>query len=194
MPEPDATRDKARLRSELRRRRRALGPAEQQAAARAVAGSIALLPAWAQARHIALYLAADGEVGTGDLERVGRDTGKQLYLPVIRDDDSLAFALWDTRATLQVNRYGIPEPPPASTYREARDLDIIVMPLVGWDRRGGRLGMGGGFYDRTLAGVTGPLLVGLAHSCQEVESLPLEAWDARLDYIATEAALLQRRG
>ncbi len=58
----------------------------------------------------------------------------------------------------------------------------------------GRLGMGGGFYDRTLAGVNGTVLIGLAHACQEVGTLPLQDWDVRLDYVATDAALHHCRG
>jgi 5-formyltetrahydrofolate cyclo-ligase len=65
---------------------------------------------------------------------------------------------------------------------------------VGWDLYGGRLGMGGGFYDRTLSGISGPLLVGLAHDSQRVEEVPQESWDIRLDYIATDAALYRRQG
>ncbi len=191
---PDTQSDKARLRAELRRRRKGLGPVEQEAAASAVADHIEQLPGWSNAHRIALYFAADGEIDTAALGARGRATGKQLYLPVIRDDDSLVFARWDNDTPLQPNRYGIPEPPASSSRCEARALDIIFMPLVGWDRRGGRLGMGGGFYDRSLKGREGAVLVGLAHSCQEVEQVPLDPWDARLDYIATEAALHVCRG
>jgi 5-formyltetrahydrofolate cyclo-ligase len=68
------------------------------------------------------------------------------------------------------------------------------MPLVGWDRQGGRLGMGGGFYDRALAGIKGPLLVGLAHAVQEVPQVPIDDWDVPLDFVVTESALHQCRG
>jgi 5-formyltetrahydrofolate cyclo-ligase len=60
---------------------------------------------------------------------------------------------------------------------------------VGWDGHGGRLGMGGGFYDRTLSGISGPLLVGLAHENQQVDEIPLENWDIALDYVATDVGL-----
>ena len=190
----DTPSDKARLRALLRRRRKGLGTVAQEAAAQAIADHIEQLPVWSGARHIALYFAADGEIDTAALGARGRATGKQLYLPVIRDDDSLEFARWDNGIALHPNRYGIPEPPAACARCETRDLDIIFMPLVGWDRRGGRLGMGGGFYDRSLRGREGAVLVGLAHSCQEVEEVPLDPWDARLDYIATEAALHKCRG
>jgi 5-formyltetrahydrofolate cyclo-ligase len=141
-----------------------------------------------------LYLAADGEIGTAGLEKLARNQGKALYLPVIHEDDSLGFALWEPDSELFPNRYGIPEPPSTATVCKPANLDLIFLPLVGWDRPGGRLGMGGGFYDRSLEKVTGPTLVGLAHSCQEIAQVPQEEWDVRLDYVATETALLQCRG
>ena len=70
------------------------------------------------------------------------------------------------------------EPAPAAMRRPLDQLDILFMPLVGWDKRGNRLGMGGGFYDRALEHVSGPLLVGLAHSVQELEKVPNESWDS----------------
>ena len=63
------------------------------------------------------------------------------------------------------------------------------MPLVAWDLQGGRLGMGSGFYDRALAGVSGPLLVGLAHAMQQVSCVPSEAWDIAMDFVVTDNAM-----
>jgi 5-formyltetrahydrofolate cyclo-ligase len=138
---------------------------------------------------VALYLAADGEIDTAAVATLARDADKEIYLPVICEDESLGFARWVRGAELTPNRYNIPEPPSGAIHREPDALDIILLPLVGWDRSGGRLGMGGGFYDRTLANVHGPVLVGCAHGVQEVDHLPLEAWDVRLDFVATESAL-----
>ena len=73
--------------------------------------------------------------------------------------------------------------------RSQSALDIVFLPVVGWDRRGGRLGMGGGYYDRTLANISGPLLVGLAHDGQQVDDIPRESWDVALDYVATDTDL-----
>ena len=186
---PDAHLDKVRLRRLLRERRRTLTREQQAAAARSVADRVAALPPWREARRIALYLPADGEIDTAPLAALARRDGKALFLPVIRDDDSLAFAGWKKHARLEPNRFGIPEPPTEAAHCGAGELDVICLPLVGWDRAGSRLGMGGGFYDRTLAGVDGTVLIGLAHECQEVGTLPLQDWDVRLDYVATGAAL-----
>jgi 5-formyltetrahydrofolate cyclo-ligase len=191
MPSPTC---KAQLRQELRRRRQALGSSSQLAAAEAATSHITGLPRWPGARRIALYLANDGEIDTTPLGALCRTAGKQLFLPVIDETNLLEFAEWIDGDELVVNRYGIPEPPRHSPRGPATALDIIIMPLVGWDRQGGRLGMGGGFYDRALAGIKGPLLVGLAHAVQEVPQVPGDDWDVPLDFVVTESALHQCRG
>jgi len=189
----EAHRKKAQLRSTLQQRRRTLSPSAQSAAAQALTHAVIDLPNWASAQRIALYLAADGEIDTKPLEKMARDQGKQLFLPIIKSDNSLSFAHWHADDTLSNNRYKIPEPPASAPRCVVAELHIIFLPLVGWDLHGGRLGMGGGFYDRTLSGISGPLLVGLAHDNQQVEEIPLESWDIRLDYIATDAALYRRQ-
>ena len=70
---------------------------------------------------------------------------------------------------------------------------LFFSPLVGWDRHGGRLGMGGGFYDRALSNISDPVLVGLAHENQRVDEVPSERWDITLDYVATDAGLYHCR-
>jgi 5-formyltetrahydrofolate cyclo-ligase len=180
---------KAELRSTVRQLRRNLSPLQQDTAAIAVAKSVAQLPNWHQARRIALYLATDGELDTQPLASLARDTGKQLFLPVINNDDSLHFAAWQTDRPLISNRYRISEPDAHAPRCNIAELDIVFLPLVAWDLSGGRLGMGGGFYDRTLSGVSGPLLVGLAHTAQQVDQVPSEDWDITLDYMATDAGI-----
>jgi 5-formyltetrahydrofolate cyclo-ligase len=186
---PDPSLSKSQLRSALRHRRQALSSDQQRLAAQAVSGHIVQLPQWRTAQRIALYLTADGEIDTTPLSALGRAQHKQLFLPVIEADNSLRFAEWRPDSVLSKNRFGIPEPPAQARHCPAQDLDIIFLPLVGWDLQGGRLGMGGGFYDRTLAGITGPLLVGLAHANQQVECIPREEWDISLNFIASDAAL-----
>ena len=180
---------KIQLRNELRQRRQALSRQTRLAAAAAVSDNFKQLPRWTEASSIGLYLANDGEVDTLPLSKLCRGRGMRLYLPVINSDSSLSFAEWATDAQLSGNRFGIDEPPAAAPRCPVGALDILVLPLVGWDRRGGRLGMGGGFYDRTLATAGGPLLVGLAYSVQELPRVPTDAWDIAVDFIVTEAAL-----
>ena len=188
----DTSSSKARWRSAMRQRRNALSSREQQAAAQALIHTVARLGAWAAARRIAVYLAADGEIDPQAVVRMARDGGKQVFLPVIEESNCLGFARWDSDTRLLPNRLRIGEPPAEAARCAVADLDIIFLPLVAWDRCGHRLGMGGGFYDRTLSGVSGPLLVGLAHSCQQMGSVPRDPWDINLDFIATDVALHRR--
>ena len=180
---------KAALRSALRQQRRSLSPAAQHTAAQAVVHSVLTLPAWTEAQKIALYLARDGEIDTAALASIARHAAKQLFLPIICGENKLNFARWDTDDLPVANRFNIPEPPSGAEQCPVTELDIIFLPVVGWDTHGGRLGMGGGYYDRTLAGISGPVLVGLAHDSQQVAQIPRESWDRRLDYIATDSAL-----
>lgn len=189
MPTPHP--DKAQLRKRLRELRRALSEREQLEAGKALPHRVSDLPQLAQVARCAFYLAADGEIETSFLADHCRRAGHTLYLPVIQADNSLEFALWEPGTTLATNRYGIGEPPCTAPRLLTRDLDIVFLPLVGWDRQGRRLGMGGGFYDRSLAGVSGPVLVGLAHDCQEVAEIPGDEWDVKLDYVATPGRLLR---
>jgi 5-formyltetrahydrofolate cyclo-ligase len=176
------------LRADLRQRRRGLSAAEQQSAANAAAAFVTQLPNWRAARNVALYLAADGELDPAPIATRARQDGKSLFLPVITTRKTLCFHPWPQGAPMATNQFGIPEPTGGEA-TPVRDLDIIFLPLVGWDPRGGRLGMGGGFYDRSLGGIEGPTLVGLAHECQRVTVIPMQDWDVRLDFIATGHAL-----
>tara|TARA_R110001592_G_scaffold363043_1_gene679691 strand:- start:180487 stop:181065 length:579 start_codon:yes stop_codon:yes gene_type:complete len=180
---------KAQLRKHMRQQRQALKPPAQLRAASAVSRRVNQLPGWSEATRIALYLANDGEIETSSLEAVCRSEGKLLFLPVINENNELEFALWDSAMTLQANRFGIPEPAADAERSSVSALDIVLLPLVAWDLHGGRLGMGGGYYDRALAGVDGPLLVGLAHALQQVARVPGDPWDISMDFVLTEAAL-----
>jgi 5-formyltetrahydrofolate cyclo-ligase len=155
----------------------------------AVANHLQSLPAWTRTRHLALYLPADGEIETAALAEQAREAGMSLYLPVVGNDGVMQFALWEQGAPLQENRYGIPQPGPQYPLYPVHDLDVVLMPLVGWSKSGARLGMGGGFYDRALAGDKGPVRIGLGFECQQVQHLPTEDWDVPMDFVATEAAL-----
>jgi 5-formyltetrahydrofolate cyclo-ligase len=190
----DKPHTKPELRRLLRQRRNALSPSQQRAAAQSLVDSAVRLPAWTNARHVSIYLATDGEIDTGPLEAAAREKGIHVYLPIITDTDSLLFNRWESGEVLVKNRYGIPEPTSSTPCSGPSSLDIIFMPLVGWDMLGNRLGMGGGFYDRTLSDARAKLLVGLAHECQRVDEVPCEGWDVRLDYIVTDAALYRSRG
>jgi len=184
------------LRRQLRRRRRRTGSLKQRLAAHAAARRLIALPEMRRARRVAVFLAADGELDPAPLARLARARGAQLYLPVVArgPEQPLHFMPWyPGRTPLARNRFGIHEPRPEPHRRlPRRQLDVIVVPLVAFDARGFRLGMGGGFYDRSLAfirrGWRGrrPRLIAAAYDFQRVAELPTRHWDVPLDIVVTE--------
>ncbi|HEX5842494.1 MAG TPA: 5-formyltetrahydrofolate cyclo-ligase [Pseudomonas sp.] len=189
---PYASGERQLLRRELRARRRQLSTYQQRQAAHALSRRLWQQPEIRQARHIALYWPADGEISPLHFARQAQARGHRLFLPVLMEfpQPHLRFARWQPGLRLRRNRFGIPEP--ASTpRRHARELDVILLPLVGFDAQGGRLGMGGGFYDRTLAFMqarakAGPRLLGLAHEAQRVDALQQAPWDIPLQAVVSD--------
>jgi len=187
------------LRKELRSARRALTPAQQSRASKQLFRQLAQHPLFVRSRHIAFYLASDGEIDPTLLMRHARRLGKSCYLPVVSGwpRKTMRFQRIIPGQRWVQNRFGITEPR-LNSGRQAAPwrLDLVLMPLVGFDQDGNRLGMGGGFYDRTFAYLarrctwSAPLLLGLAHSCQKVEALPIARWDIPLNAIATDAECL----
>ncbi|HNM43397.1 5-formyltetrahydrofolate cyclo-ligase [Plasticicumulans sp.] len=180
------------LRRHLRAARRALSPAAQQAAAEAVAVRIRALPAYAAARSIAVYLACDGELDPAVLVAGARRDGRTLLLPrLLPEAGRMDFAEWPADAPLVANRFGIPEPE-GTPLHAPEAVDLVLAPLVGFDAHGGRLGMGGGYYDRSFAFLLArprpsrPYLVGLAHACQRVDRLEVRPWDVPLDAVVSD--------
>jgi len=185
------------LRRQLRAARRALTPAQQRQAAHGLYRQLAQHPLFRRARHIALYLPNDGEIDPRPLLREAQRRGKRTYLPVLSDWPRTKMVFQQVRRgeKLRPNRFGIPEPRiQRARQRTIWALDLILLPLVGFDDEGGRLGMGGGFYDRSLAYRTrrtawhAPVLVGLAHECQKVERLAQASWDVPLQGTVTDRA------
>jgi len=178
------------LRRELRARRRALPAAERIAGAEALAARLFALPFLPTTGYVAGYWAMDGEIGLHSWQ-LRLPKGLVYCLPVLADDETLRFAPWRPGDELVTNRYGIPEPDiDARSGLPATDLSLIVVPLVGFDAAGHRLGMGGGWYDRTLAQrlqrPAPPWLVGVGFEAQRIASIGAQAWDVPLDAICTE--------
>lgn len=200
------------LRQSLRLSRRSLTSAQQQAAAHGLAQQLSKLPKLSSWRHVGLYWPADGEIDPSLFARLLYKRGIKLYLPVIatrKHDRRLRFLAAPTMAyasknrrqlrlqswPAKRNRFGLREPLGRQVMRPEK-LDALLMPLVGFDANGQRLGMGGGFYDRLLArlqrGVKRPQLIGLAHRSQQVLALPTEQWDEPVDIVVTDAGHLRR--
>lgn len=180
------------LRKELRAGRRALSSEQQVRAGLGLADVLLRQPFVAKSQHIAVYLANDGEIDPSSLMAQLWKQGKQCYLPVLdsQGSRSLLFVPYCSDTVLVNNKFGIPEPVPDPAERIApRDLDLVLMPLTGFDEHGQRLGMGGGFYDKTfdfIRTTQKPPLVGLAHECQKVDRIPTENWDIPMQGVATD--------
>jgi 5-formyltetrahydrofolate cyclo-ligase len=182
------------LRQSLRQKRRSLSFEEQRQASERLALNLLRHPDLHRARHIGIYLANDGEIDPSLYIDLARKKGIRFYLPILHPiyPGKLVFSPYYDGVQLTANRFGIPEPPfPRSRRKPAWALDAVLFPLVGFDETGGRLGMGGGFYDRTFAfsrirPCMAPKLVGLAHDFQRVEQLPIEPWDVPLHGVVTD--------
>ncbi len=144
-------------------------------------------------RRIALFLSMAEEIDTGPLMARARARGCRIHLPRVTDYRRNLMRFFASGTGLVRGQYGILEPV-AGLPIKASQLDVVLMPLVGFDARGNRIGMGKGYYDRALAFRRGrprlklPLLVGLAFECQRAEALPVHAHDVSLDRLVTETA------
>jgi 5-formyltetrahydrofolate cyclo-ligase len=179
------------LRQQLRAKRRALPEAIRAQADRAIHAHIKSLPEYRRARRIALYLAFDGEPSLGRLVDAARRQRKQLYVPVLRGM-TMTFAELEHGAKLAANFFGIMEPKVGARI-DARDLDLVLTPLVAFDERGVRVGVGRGYYDRAFNFLRHrshwrrPKLLGVAYELQRVEPLTPSSWDVPLWGVVTEA-------
>jgi len=186
------------LRRQIRAQRRVLSAIERQQAAARAAEHSAASQWFTDAQHIAAYLAFDGEMDPIALIQHVWKQGKQIYLPMLigTPPNRLSFAPYQPDTVLRPNRFGIPEPAvAASHWLPPSKLDLVFAPLVAFDATGTRLGMGGGFYDRTFAfrrqppHPVKPRLLGLAYELQKVPVLERRPWDVPLDAVVTEAGL-----
>jgi 5-formyltetrahydrofolate cyclo-ligase len=194
--------DLATLRRSLKQARQALSTDERATAAAQAIERIRRLPCYRRAQRLAAFIGSKGELDPSPLMQQAQRDGKAVYLPVLHPfiGGRLWFCRWHDDGVLRANRFGIPEPiPNASSLIAARDLDLVVMPLLGFDEQCHRLGMGGGYYDRTFAFtrrlqvMRGPLLIGFAHEMQRLQTLDARPWDIQPHLIATNARLYRCR-
>jgi 5-formyltetrahydrofolate cyclo-ligase len=191
---PDTARAKRELRSIMRSKRLALSATQRMHAAEAVADHLQTIPAFAEPGYIAGYWAVAGELPLHVLQ-MRLNSGLVWCLPCIQANGGLGFAPWRPGDDLVSNRYGIPEPDLAPESQLPADaMSVILLPLLGFTRSGQRLGMGGGYYDRSLSFrqqvPAPPLLVGVGYACQELSDLPPDHWDVRVDMVVTELGLI----
>jgi 5-formyltetrahydrofolate cyclo-ligase len=186
----------AQIRKHMRQQRRALSEPDRLHFSQRLTNHFSKTTLFRNARHIACYMAADGEMDLTPLMQRAWHMGKTVYLPVLNapHKQSLFFAPYEEGDALDLNRYRIPEPAVHARERvAARKLDLVLTPLVAFDGQGNRMGMGAGYYDRTFAFLSRrqhwirPRLIGVAYSYQQVEQLHVQPWDVPLHGVVTEA-------
>lgn len=185
---------KAELRSRLRETRKRLKAALPDAGRDLVAGLDGLLAGLAVPPTVAaLYLPMGSEIDTGPLAEALAQRGLALALPRVDTTDSpLTFRAWTPGDPVEPDLQGCSVPLHTAATAEP---DLVFVPLVAFDREGGRLGQGGGYYDRTLAALAAvrPVVIGLAFAGQEVEHIPHDPHDQKLDGILTERGYMPAR-
>jgi 5-formyltetrahydrofolate cyclo-ligase len=201
----DMSIDKMALRRELRAKRHALPAYRQHLASAALSQRIiSHISRLKRAKKVAFYLAKDGEIDLSPLIYHCLQQDIYCFLPVLRVDKEsvLGFAEWLPGDAMKCNRFGIAEPVVSSHHLlTASELDIIFMPVVAFDNSGNRLGMGGGYYDRSLADCCNkngndrsahrPYLVAVAHDLQYVPALQHEPWDILPDMTITPTRVIK---
>ncbi len=195
--------DRQQTRQHLRRLRQQIDPATATLQSRAItANSLSLL---GNTRHISGYLAFGNEVSVDDLMAQCRAQGQATYVPLIQPDHTLKFAPITDSTVIVQNKYGIREPAvDVETCLPATSLDAVIVPLLGFDPQCNRMGMGGGYYDRTFAhkrqagsgnsAAVSPLLIGVAFEFQCVDNVFPDWWDVSLDHVVTEKRIYSRNG
>lgn len=180
------------LRKQLRLQRAALSNSQQKAHEHAALAHFKHHINLSKPQRIGVFLAQDGELNTQLLIEHLWQHQQNVYLPVLEThpDWHMGFAHYTAHSTLVLNQFKIAEPAvPVAQHLAGNALDWVLVPLVGFDQQGNRLGMGGGFYDRTFAfkrQQAKPRLIGWAHACQQVDALVTEEWDVPLDGVITE--------
>ena len=189
------------LRQQIRAQRRALSAQQQKSHSQSVAKQLTNSALFLRSRRIAFYLSEDGEIDLTPILNRAHKMGKECFLPVIHKGPkyTLWFCKYQPGDRLIPNRFGINEPdylkhPPVKPW----GLDLILMPLVAFDAECNRLGMGGGYYDRTINFLhtrnrwRSPCLMGVAHDCQKVGKLPVQSWDIPLQGVVTESSFYRQ--
>ena len=185
------------LRHRNRKLRADIDPEQQERAARALCQSIIGLDEYQQSQSIAAYFAVNGEISLKPLILHAWSQGKEIYLPHL-DQVSLRFSPYFEGQAMRINKFRLPEPDVADDEMlTPQELDLVLAPLVVFDKDCNRIGMGGGFYDRSFSfrknpNSAQPVLIGVAHELQKVDRLIPEDWDVRLDMVATEQAIYSK--
>jgi 5-formyltetrahydrofolate cyclo-ligase len=184
--------DTQAIRTAMKRRRRALDAKTVQQASLKISAKLWKLPAMRRAKRIAIYMSVAGEIDCQPIIKTAELRKLRIFAPILTRK-KLIFAPLKSTTPMVANRYQVLEPVYSRmTCVTPRDLDVVIVPLVAFDKKGNRLGMGGGFYDRSFAFTRlrrkyhRPLLIGVAYDFQRVADLQPQPWDVPLDVVITE--------
>ena len=184
------------LRRQLQDSRKAMPQQMARQDSEAICQRIA--PLLQQCKHIAIYIAFGREVNVESLLSFFAANDQCAYVPIVMPENRMMFAPIDEHTPTKLNQYGIKEPEvDSSLFVKSRQLDAVVVPLVGFDEQCNRMGMGGGYYDRCFArkldDIKAPALIGAAYESQCVETVHAQSWDVPLDYVVTESRVICNR-
>lgn len=198
MPISTSQQARQQLRRELKNKRQLLNNAEVQRDSRLIAKNLWACHVLSRAKRVAVYLAMPGEVDCRWIVEGARLRKMRIFAPVL-SNGKLLFAPLETQSKFANNCYGIAEPTaPANKLLRGQHLDAVIVPLLAFDSAKNRIGMGGGYYDRTFAFRNRrskwkrPLLIGVAYSFQQVNDFRAAIWDVPLDTVVTEQQLLEK--
>ncbi|KTC90980.1 5-formyltetrahydrofolate cyclo-ligase [Fluoribacter dumoffii] len=181
---------KQALRDTMKQIRSKISVSYRATASTQICDRIRLLDEYRNAKQIALYFAVNGEIDLNELWKNALSQGKTCYFPVLNEEDfTLSFLPATTDTPFHKNRFGIAEPAVSPDLSiPVQELDLTLVPLVAFDVRCNRLGMGAGYYDRTFKG-RGNCLFGVAYQFQRVDHLEPEPWDVQLNAVITQRAI-----
>lgn len=181
-PQQQRFRQAERLR--LRHQRNHLLPDAQLTASIQLANQFSALRIYKQAQTIASYWPDDGEIFTGEIHQRAWAVNKSIVLPVIQANQQLQFTHYKDQDALSAGPWRIQQPENLAFINDDA-IDLVLVPLVGFDQQGNRLGRGGGFYDRFLSRCKNAVAIGLAHDFQHIQKLPAAEWDRPLHFVIT---------
>lgn len=184
---------KNEIRSKMRLERAKTPPQYRNLASRQICTHISFLEHYHRATHIGLYHATDEEIDLTELWHIACDDKKLCYFPMLNEERSLSFLPATPDTLFKKNKYSILEPQVSQDLAIPVDqLDLIIMPLVAFDFHCNRLGMGSGYYDKTLEKASHPFLIGVGYQFQRVNAIEANAWDVPLNGVMTQRAIYWR--
>jgi 5-formyltetrahydrofolate cyclo-ligase len=182
--------DKATLRNRMKEHRQCIPPEERQQMSRAISNH--LLDLLNGEETVLVYASKPPEVDTSSLISRLIARGTRVVVPIIQQKDcSLRLSYLEDPSCLRSSTFSVPEPIGHEIPADAESITVAVIPLIGFDKRGNRLGYGAGYYDRFLSGHPGIIKIGLGFACQRLGEIPCDELDITMDYIVTEEGVIR---